>query len=797
MKEFLFGTKAETLHSLRSNLTLSSVPSFIYFSYEEWDQDSAGVLEQIQSTFSSQPVIIRSSAVAEDSSSNSLAGEFLSIDGIDPNSASQVQDAVQEVFASYGKGGVHLNHLNQVLVQEFITDCSMSGVLFTRDMTTGAPYYVINYDDESGKTDTISSGTGYCNRTLYIRHDALPKLRSPRFQALLAAVQEIEEISRYPYLDIEFVLSDRHEVYIVQVRRITTHSSWSPKISDRLKKALDQNKESLRELLDEFETVSDQSTIFGKMPDWNPAEMIGTSPKPLALSLYRTLITDRAWATARQQMGYATPVSSYLLNSFCGQPFINVGLSLQSLLPNSLPRGIAEKLIAHWLRRLQELPHLHDKIETEIAITCFTFDIDQQIDSLASGVLSPSERRLFVEQALEHTRSLVEGFIAPISDTILRLEELESVRLSVFNSKDRQLAKTLYELVQSCIELGTIPFAILARHGFIAQGLLRSLLHSEILSQSEIEILQKATKTIAGQFIEDMQRVANGDLTKSQFLETYGHLRPGTYDICSLRYDQDSGFLDRMPELHLADEAARFELSHAQEAAIAARLQDYGFSITPEELIKYIQDSIRGRELGKFLFTRTVSDLLEDFAKAAETRGLNREDVSFLEVSEVIDHLYSASENRLEDSAILYQLVQQRRSLHEITEAVQFPSLIFSESDLDVVPLMVGEPNFITRKTVTAACLPVDTRHLSSPEELDGKIVAIESADPGFDWIFSRPIVGLITKFGGANSHMAIRCAEFNLPAAIGCGEQIYERTIESRLPVILNCAERRLFPSH
>ena len=37
---------------------------------------------------------------------------------------------------------------NQVLVQAMANDVSMSGVLFTKDMNSGAPYYVINYDDE-------------------------------------------------------------------------------------------------------------------------------------------------------------------------------------------------------------------------------------------------------------------------------------------------------------------------------------------------------------------------------------------------------------------------------------------------------------------------------------------------------------------------------------------------------------------------------------------------------------------------------------------------------------------------
>ena len=50
----------------------------------------------------------------------------------------------------------------------------------------------------------------------------------------------------------------------------------------------------------------------------------------------------------------------------------------------------------------------------------------------------------------------------------------------------------------------------------------------------------------------------------------------------------------------------------------------------------------------------------------------------------------------------------------------------------------------------------------------------IPQADPGYDWLFGQDIAGLITKYGGANSHMAIRSAEFGLPAAIGVGETLY-----------------------
>ena len=77
-----------------------------------------------------------------------------------------------------------------------------------------------------------------------------------------------------------------------------------------------------------------------------------------------------------------------------------------------------------------------------------------------------------------------------------------------------------------------------------------------------------------------------------------------------------------------------------------------------------------------------------------------------------------------------------------------------------------------------------------------GKIVIIEGADPGFDWIFSQKIAGLITKYGGANSHMAIRCAEFGLPAAIGCGEQKFEQLLKSN-HVHLDCSSGLIEPIH
>jgi len=76
--------------------------------------------------------------------------------------------------------------------------------------------------------------------------------------------------------------------------------------------------------------------------------------------------------------------------------------------------------------------------------------------------------------------------------------------------------------------------------------------------------------------------------------------------------------------------------------------------------------------------------------------------------------------------------------------------------------------------------------------DLSGRIVLIEKADPGFDWLFSHNIKGLITQYGGIASHMAIRCAELSLPAAIGCGALVYKFVTESN-SIELDCSSRQI----
>ena len=94
-----------------------------------------------------------------------------------------------------------------------------------------------------------------------------------------------------------------------------------------------------------------KTPIFGLMPDWNPAEMIGYHPNNFSYSLYEEIITNRCWSKAREKMGY-TFVNRPLMYNFAGKPYIDTRLSFNSFIPKKVKKKIKLKLIKYWSEKL-------------------------------------------------------------------------------------------------------------------------------------------------------------------------------------------------------------------------------------------------------------------------------------------------------------------------------------------------------------------------------------------------------------------------------------------------------------
>ena len=179
-----------------------------------------------------------------------------------------------------------------------------------------------------------------------------------------------------------------------------------------------------------------------------------------------------------------------------------------------------------------------------------------------------------------------------------------------------------------------------------------------------------------------------------------------------------------------------------------------------------------------------MSFILEILASFGEKHFLSRDELSHIPIKEFLAIFKHSDVENIEDR--LRKISHKNKEKLAISSAIRLPQVLYDFSGIGVIPFQVTQPNFITDKKLVAESINVSAS--INPKLLINKIVLIENADPGFDWIFSQKIAGLITKYGGANSHMAIRCAEFKIAAAIGCGEQRYEILLKAH-KIMLDCS--------
>lgn len=792
----VFGGKGRTLEQVAPLVRSARVPNQVRFNAAEWMSSPAIVLDRIQDAFGDALVLVRSSTHAEDTLKESAAGRFRTVLGVTASQRDRVEQAVSDVIASYAYCGRSLHPMDEVLVQPQVGDLAASGVLFTRDPETGGPYHVINIDRQSGRSDLVTSGAEAVVETFYVSHGVSADRLPSEIQPCVRLARELVALTHVSALDVEFGIGRTGVAYLFQVRPIGDRGRTFELADDDLAGELERIRHFLTSYFDRHPGVVGQTTIFTTMSDWNPAEMIGTTPRPLSLSLYQRLIGDRAWAAARALVGYRDVRPLGLITALCGHPYVDVRASLNSFLPADLEDGIAEPWVDHCLRQLGGNPHLHDKVEFEVAITCLDFDFDRHAGRLRSAGLDRESIDTFRTALLRLTDDILNAAVAPIERQRALLGELERRRrrwLAPVDGGVTGRARQVQALLDDCEQFGTIPFSVLARYAFIAMALLRSLRTAGVFTQEEHETILRSTPTVASELSQDMALYLQGALSRDVLLQRYGHLRPSSYDITSLNYRHAidlyaaRGALGKSTAAPVdrRDAATIFE-RHRPE--IDALLRAHGFSATVDSVRDFVLSSIPAREWAKFEFMKSVDAALEAVAAHGEQLGFSRDDMSFLHIDSLLHHAKESVSTAI--TSELRRTIEYQKKRWKLTCAIRLPHLISSVDNVSAFRLEDWAPNFISTKRVVAP--PVLLEGGVTGVSIDGCIVMIRAADPGYDWIFGHPIAGLITQYGGVGSHMAIRAAEFGIPAAIGCGERIFNRICSAPL-IELDCSSKTL----
>jgi len=790
VKSTIISTKANTLKIIQPLLKNSSIEKTFVFTVFDWKNKNKELLESIKYNFFPNKIVVRSSTLVEDTTNSSMAGHFHTELNVSSGDFNEVSNSIEKVISSYN-GKDPDDDLNQVLIQKQTSNIRISGVLFTRSLENSAPYYVINYDDLSGSSDTVTKGIE--NKNVKVSKFCNPKNYPNDLYKLLIAVKEIEEIIQEIPLDIEFAITNEDQIVIFQVRPIITKNLKQEVDDEQIKDKIDNLKKKFSFFSKKRNHLAGDFTYFGDMPDWNPAEIIGDNPNFMDYSLYDYLITNSAWHEARASQGYFDVNPAKLVVLFGNKPYVDVRNSFNSFIPNPLPRNLKEKLLNFYLNKLKKRPEFQDKVEFEILYTCYDFCFNETSKELLQNDFEEQEILELKESLIDITNNLLINSSKLIEYDLNFINEMERIRKEIVGlpkNEPNLMLKNSIRLLDNCRKNGTVQFSRLARLAFIGKIILKSLVNNGTIDKNVYNSFLESVNTVAKSMSRDFSLLSKGNLCKEDFLEKYGHLRPGTYDITSKRYDKDEILFDDFSFFKAVTAPfLNFSLEKEDEKRMNEVIKkDGNLNINPDFLLSFVKRSLEARELSKFEFTKGLSDAMELIAESGEKLGFSRGDMSYLDIETLIK---IGNINETDVKPFLEEIISLRKKERYFNSFLILPPIIFSEKDFDIVSYYTAKPNFVTQKRVVGDIVSLNSTEEIKPD-LKDKIVVIENGDPGYDWIFTKNIAGLITKYGGVASHMSIRCSEFGIPAAIGCGDLIFNRISTSRR-VDLNCEAGRL----
>lgn len=747
LPRFALSGKSRSLQELQPHLHCSVVPEFLVVGLDEWQHCRQSVLLTCQQRFPAARLAVRSDAGTEDQPGASQAGRFLSLLDISPGDLGQAIDRVMRSLPG--------QHDDRVMVQRMVAEIRVAGVAATHRVHDGAPWYC--FELASGDSAAVTAGRANGRQIAIARESAEdPVLRSqltPTVLQVLDVLRETEALCPGIPLEIELAIappvdgSTVDKAYLLQARPIV-QTNWppSPPIAAPSMPRLDFLSQP-----DPCPSVTGPQTVLSLMADWNPAELLGAHPRPLAVSLFRELIADGVWWQARADLGY-TPIPEAgitLLHPIMGRPMVDVRRSANSLLPAGLPGPLASLLIQHQMDHLKAQPEMHDKVEFEVYRTVRDLRPHRELAHRWEPLLGRTAWRQWEEMLGHLGRRLTR--CGPGSDLERHLALLRQLLQSA--PAHQRWQHRLHRARQA-----GFSFSALARLAFVGEAQLRSGLVRGALS-TEGALRLKA---------EARNRFAHG--ADSGPAESLDLLRPSSFDIRI----QPSRFA-------LPDAATSPASNHSQPPLLAAREQraiaqllcEAELDMPVEHWVQFVQSSASAREWGKQILSAELCAALEDLAGELGRCGLNREQASWL----TLDQLRAGQHiSQTEPRHRFWRSCAESAQTGHDAQARQILSPVLrSNLDRHVADSLHQLPNFVGRQRVSGH-LVMEPRMDHPGHDLQKAIVVLHQADPGYDWLFGHRIAGLITAWGGANSHMAIRCAEQGIAAAIGCGEALLTR---------------------
>lgn len=598
-----------------------------------------------------------------------------------------------------------------LFIQEYETNLQQCGVLFTEHPKFGK-YLTLSYVNEPGDSDLVTGSRSEREETI-LCHIGHLRLLPLADQRLVNALLSLKKyLPKYFGYDFEYGIRGE-KIYVFQARALT-FSSASSYIPDSV------SSNFLNFQMKNLDLELRRNRILSNMADWNPVEILGVRPSVLANSIFEKYISRSNWIKSRKEMGYYSPEQDNLCYEVSGSLYVRIPLSLSSLTPASASSDFRKKLIECYLEFFQLNIVTHDQVEFQFPCSLFRAQKMKMLEALVKMGLEREETDEYL-------------------DCLIRLTERQVLDSGDFSWEKFIAIKDLdYECLDRNLDLVSLQFCKVARHAFIARKWIEEFVHEE-----RDQILEAISKKARFSFHQ---------ILKKQGVTTFRQREYG-FEIFSQSNEIsiDNSYSEEL-------ENGPFEIlgKIVKEVEPSQEIQN--------KLTNFVIESLVGREVGKRILLLSLQRLFDFTIENSDKIKAPRACLEFLK----IDELYKDFSSFDHQGAVL-----ERKFHREIEKTIFLPDVILKSEDLLCHRLDSSRQGYYIGENVISGKITSldDARNEIGSES----IVLLERGEPGLDWLFNTSIAGIITKYGGPNSHVAIQCFEKGKFCILGVGQKKFD----------------------
>jgi pyruvate,water dikinase len=692
-------------------------------------------------------VAVRSSALQEDSSKASFAGEFETVLNVATDSA--LIDAIQRVYASSNSDRVksyteaqHLPEIHRmaIVVQRMVAP-DYSGVLFTADPISGDPDTMHGNLTEGAGEKLVSGQITADTFTIHSPSGAYdgPDYFEPHQGALFKLASILEQELHSPQ-DIEWAI-ENGRLYLLQSRPITVQSPTP-------------------------EVWNDTLHLDCLWTNTNIGEAMGGMVTPFSWSVILELFAHG--------MGTPTTPAAGLV---AGRGYINV-----SILVSTLGKlGLGQDFILD--RFSQLLGQIPDHLQIPAIKVSWGELLSYLFRQLSSLLRSMLTQKRFLKWIQEECPAWCE----------MKFKEIEQCR----NNQD------LLEFYDGFELTGFRTFTMVVF--FANLFLFRQVrLKSELARTLDSEELETMLSGLGGeQQLQSMgplmaiSAMMKGQMTREEFSRSYGHRGPMEAEFAQPRTGEDPDWINKL-------------ISQWQDAnpnELLLRQQNNRDDIWKSIEQRSRRQARRLRKL--FSAAATQAQNREYLRSEMVRQGwvVRKWVEKIAAVNDLEDHLYYLSKNEVlsylhGDTSVLDKVEARRETFRIYRDLPPLPNIISGRFDpflwlqdpdrrtdyFDAHRTYEADEEDIIRGFPGSAGLIKGTvRVLTSHEQMDefqpGEILVTSFTNVGWTPLFPRA-AAIITDIGAPLSHAAIVARELGIPAVVGTGSATMKLKTGDRVKV-------------